>query len=105
MEQEYTDLEQQDHDTAFQPEGDVSPAAITGRFEKIALSLSGGGVRAVGFHLGTMGMLDRLGLLERVEIISTVSGAARPDWATRSRSGSVAHSRTSSMISTSFCRS
>lgn len=78
MEQEYTGLERQDHDTASHPHADASPSAITGRIDKIALSLSGGGVRAVGFHLGTMGMLDRLGLLERVEIISTVSGGSMP---------------------------
>jgi len=43
-------------------------------FDSIALSLSGGGVRAVGFHLGTMAYLDRIGLLEKVRILSTVSG-------------------------------
>ena len=42
----------------------------------IALSLSGGGVRAVGFHLGTLEMLDRLDLLHKVKILSTVSGGS-----------------------------
>ncbi|MGB5247450.1 MAG: patatin-like phospholipase family protein [Woeseia sp.] len=42
----------------------------------IALSLSGGGVRAVGFHLGTLEMLDRLDLLRNVKILSTVSGGS-----------------------------
>ena len=53
-------------------------SAITGKIDKIALSLSGGGVRALGFHLGSMSMLDRLGLLTKVEIISTVSGGSMP---------------------------
>ena len=44
---------------------------ITGRIERIALSLSGGGVRAAGFHHGTICMLERLGLLEKVRIISS----------------------------------
>ena len=45
-------------------------------FERIALSLSGGGTRAVGFHLGTMSYLDRVGLLEKVRMLSTVSGGS-----------------------------
>jgi len=52
--------------------------SISGKIEQIALSLSGGGVRAVGFHLGTMSMLERLGLLGKVEIISSVSGGSLP---------------------------
>ncbi|MBT8052906.1 MAG: patatin-like phospholipase family protein [Gammaproteobacteria bacterium] len=44
----------------------------------MALSLSGGGVRAVGFHLGTMSMLDRLGLIRNFQIISSVSGGSMP---------------------------
>lgn len=51
-------------------------ASISGKIEQIALSLSGGGVRALGFHLGSMSMLDRLGLLTKVEIISSVSGGS-----------------------------
>lgn len=43
-------------------------------FENIALSLSGGGYRAAGFHLGALDLLDALGLLERVSMLSTVSG-------------------------------
>jgi predicted acylesterase/phospholipase RssA len=53
-------------------------SSISGKIEQIALSLSGGGVRAVGFHLGSMSMLDRLGLLSKVEIISSVSGGSLP---------------------------
>lgn len=43
-------------------------------FENIALSLSGGGYRAAGFHLGVMDLLDELNLLEKVTVLSTVSG-------------------------------
>lgn len=48
-------------------------------FEKIGLSLSGGGYRAALYHLGTLSYLNRVKfkekpLLENVKIISTVSG-------------------------------
>lgn len=43
---------------------------------KIGLCLSGGGSRAVAFHLGCMRALNDLGLLEKVKIISTVSGGS-----------------------------
>ena len=45
-------------------------------FSHIALSLSGGGVRAVGFHLGTLDILERVDLLQNVHILSTVSGGS-----------------------------
>jgi NTE family protein len=41
---------------------------------KIGLALSGGGSRAIAFHLGCLRALKRLGLLDRVAILSTVSG-------------------------------
>ncbi len=43
---------------------------------KIGLALSGGGSRAIAFHLGCLRALDRLGLLDRVVILSTVSGGS-----------------------------
>ncbi len=43
-------------------------------FDELALTLSGGGYRAAAFHLGVMDMLHRLGLLESVRVLSTVSG-------------------------------
>ncbi len=48
-------------------------------FENIGLSLSGGGYRAAGFHLGTLSYLHHLkigdnNLLEKVKILSTISG-------------------------------
>jgi predicted acylesterase/phospholipase RssA len=45
-------------------------------FGPIALTLSGGGGRAVGFHLGVLDCLDRLGILEDVRVISSASGGS-----------------------------
>lgn len=42
----------------------------------IALALSGGGVRAMVFHLGVLRRLAERGLLERVTKVSTVSGGS-----------------------------
>jgi NTE family protein len=43
---------------------------------KIGLALSGGGSRAIAFHLGCLRALNQLGLLDRVVILSTVSGGS-----------------------------
>jgi predicted acylesterase/phospholipase RssA len=43
-------------------------------FGPVALSLSGGGYRAAGFHLGVLDMLNRLDLLRDISALSTVSG-------------------------------
>lgn len=43
---------------------------------KIALGLSGGGVRALTYHLGTLKGLAQFGLLEEVDEISSVSGGS-----------------------------
>src|SRR4051812_500802 len=43
---------------------------------KLGLALSGGGYRAAAFHLGTMRALNRLGLLKKVDVFSTVSGGS-----------------------------
>ena len=43
---------------------------------RIGLALSGGGSRAIAFHLGCLRALHELGLLEKVKIISTVSGGS-----------------------------
>jgi NTE family protein len=37
---------------------------------------SGGGSRAIAFHLGCLRALNRLGLLDRVAVLSTVSGGS-----------------------------
>ncbi|RXV67811.1 patatin [Burkholderia stabilis] len=42
----------------------------------IALALSGGGSRAMAFHLGCLRALHDRGLLEKVKVISTVSGGS-----------------------------
>lgn len=43
---------------------------------KIGLALSGGGSRAIAFHLGCLRALDKLGLLDQITILSTVSGGS-----------------------------
>ncbi|MGY3690565.1 NTE family protein [Bradyrhizobium sp. USDA 3240] len=43
---------------------------------KIGLALSGGGSRAIAFHLGCLRALNRLGLLNRISVLSTVSGGS-----------------------------
>ncbi len=44
--------------------------------QKIGLALSGGGSRAIAFHLGCLRALNRLELLDRVAVLSTVSGGS-----------------------------
>jgi NTE family protein len=43
---------------------------------KIALALSGGGARAMAFHLGCLRALHDLGILDRVRVLLTVSGGS-----------------------------
>ncbi len=43
---------------------------------KIALCLSGGGLRATLFHLGALRRLNELGVLARVDLVSSVSGGS-----------------------------
>jgi NTE family protein len=43
---------------------------------KIGLALSGGGSRAIAFHLGCLRALNQLGLLDRIDVLSTVSGGS-----------------------------
>lgn len=44
--------------------------------KRIGLCLSGGGSRAVAFHLGCLRALNELGLLDQVKVLSTVSGGS-----------------------------
>lgn len=44
--------------------------------KKVGLALSGGGYRAAAFHLGTLKKLDELGVLEKVDNLSCVSGGS-----------------------------
>ncbi len=77
-------MDQNDHSSALADETKPNPqpgnsAAVaipnnTQPFDEIALALSGGGYRAAAFHLGTLDMLHRLGLLQSVRVLSTVSG-------------------------------
>ena len=43
---------------------------------KLGLALSGGGSRAIAFHLGCLRALHELGVLDRVKVLSTVSGGS-----------------------------
>jgi NTE family protein len=43
---------------------------------RIGLALSGGGSRAIAFHLGCLRALHQIGVLDRVAVISTVSGGS-----------------------------
>lgn len=49
---------------------------LTGPSGSWGLALSGGGSRAAAFHRGTLRGLIEVGLLDRVEVISTVSGGS-----------------------------
>jgi NTE family protein len=40
------------------------------------LALSGGGYRASAFHLGTMNKLHQMGLLDKIDVMSTISGGS-----------------------------
>jgi NTE family protein len=44
--------------------------------QKIGLALSGGGYRAAAFHLGVFRKLDAMGILSRINVISTISGGS-----------------------------
>jgi NTE family protein len=43
---------------------------------RIGLSLSGGGYRAAAFHLGTLRKLHEMNLLDKVDVLSTISGGS-----------------------------
>jgi NTE family protein len=44
--------------------------------KKIGLALSGGGYRAAAYHIGTLRALNRLGILDKIDVISSVSGGS-----------------------------
>ena len=44
--------------------------------QKIGLALSGGGYRAAAYHIGTLRALRKLGILDKVDVISSVSGGS-----------------------------
>ncbi|GAB3912599.1 patatin-like phospholipase family protein [Mucilaginibacter boryungensis] len=43
---------------------------------RFGIALSGGGYRAAGFHLGTLRKVNELGLLSKVDVLSTISGGS-----------------------------
>jgi NTE family protein len=51
-------------------------AADAKRLPELGLALSGGGFRAAFFHLGVLARMAEVGLLRKVEVISTVSGGS-----------------------------
>jgi integrative and conjugative element protein (TIGR02256 family) len=72
---ERSELENPDHDRVW-----VAPRATLdagrGPPGKIGLSLSGGGSRAIAFHLGCLRALNDRGILQRISLISSVSGGS-----------------------------
>jgi NTE family protein len=64
--------------TVLETDARVSQPPVTEAREqpKLGLALSGGGHRAAFFHVGVLARLAELGLLRRVEVISTVSGGS-----------------------------
>ena len=44
--------------------------------EQIGIALSGGGSRAIAFHLGCLKALNELNILEKIDILSTISGGS-----------------------------
>ena len=49
---------------------------INGEEKRIGLALSGGGFRAAGFHLGVIRKLQDLKLLDKIDLLSCVSGGS-----------------------------
>jgi len=43
---------------------------------RVGVALSGGGYRATGFHIGTLKKLNELGILSRLDVLSTISGGS-----------------------------
>lgn len=44
--------------------------------KKIGLALSGGGFRATAYHLGTLKKLKEMNILDKIDVISTISGGS-----------------------------
>lgn len=44
--------------------------------KRFGVSLSGGGYRAAGYHIGTLKKLNELGVLNKVDVLSTISGGS-----------------------------
>lgn len=44
--------------------------------KKIGLALSGGGYRAAAYHIGTLKALNKLGVLDNIDVVSSISGGS-----------------------------
>lgn len=49
---------------------------MTNDGKRIGLALSGGGYRAAAYHIGTLRALHKLGMLDKVDVVSSVSGGS-----------------------------
>lgn len=49
---------------------------INGQIKRLGIALSGGGFRAAAFHLGALRKLESLGLLDRIDLLTCVSGGS-----------------------------
>jgi len=49
---------------------------VNGQTKRIGLALSGGGFRAAGFHLGVFRALEQMKLLDKIDVLSCVSGGS-----------------------------
>ncbi|RVD36095.1 patatin-like phospholipase family protein, partial [Mesorhizobium sp. M4A.F.Ca.ET.020.02.1.1] len=49
---------------------------MNGETKKLGIALSGGGFRAAAFHVGTFTALQELDLLDKLDLISCVSGGS-----------------------------
>jgi NTE family protein len=61
---------------SIQPVSSTAPAPAGGPSPGIALCLSGGGYRAMIFHLGALVRLNQLGFLKKLDRVSSVSGGS-----------------------------
>ena len=61
---------------SIQPVSGVAPEGAAGPKPGIALCLSGGGYRAMIFHLGALWRLNQLGFLKKLSRVSSVSGGS-----------------------------
>jgi NTE family protein len=61
---------------SIQPVSSAAPAPADGPRPGIALCLSGGGYRAMTFHLGALLRLNQLGFLKKLARVSSVSGGS-----------------------------
>jgi NTE family protein len=59
-----------------EPASEYQPAPLKARRNNVGLCLSGGGFRAALFHLGALRRLNEVGLLSRIDTVSSVSGGS-----------------------------